>query len=186
MKRETFNQILDSCVEQEQDYIREHNEIKAILLPLVGKVANGQTLNKKRLGNFKLDLRYGMIHIEGKYSHLIGYQGSGYKTSENLIAVSETDYSRGFEYFDACHGSAALNRIEQVKQTDKDKAFELFNKIDEHFTALKQLFGNVEMQNLGSYNFPCYYELLKSIHSDDKYLKLSDFYFIREEKEREL
>lgn len=186
MKRETFDQVLNDYIDREQDCINEHNEIKEILLPLVGKVANGQTLNKKRLGKFKLDLRYGMIHIEGKYSHLIGYQNSsGYSHNESLIAVEKTDFSRGFEYFDACNGSAAIKRIEQIKESDKDKAFNLFNNIDIHFNALKQLFGQIETQNFGSYDFPVYYNLLKSIHSDDKYIKLNDFYFIREEKESE-
>lgn len=181
MEREQFEKILSDYISQEQEYINEHNEIKEILLPLVGKVANGQTLNKKRLGNFKLDLRYGLIHIEGKYSHLIGYQGSGYGTNENLIAVEKTDFSRGFEYFDACHGRAALERIEQIKNADKDKAFELFNKIEHHFNALKELFGDLETNNFDSYHFPAYYEVLRSIHSDDKYLKLTDFYYIRNE-----
>ena len=129
LTKEKFAQILDSYIKNEQEYISEHEAIKEILKPLVGKPINGKTLNTKRLNGFKFDSRYGMFHIEGKFSHLIGYQNSsGYGHSEDLIAIEKSEGSRGFEYFDACHGSAAKNRIEQIQTLDKEKAFNLFSQ----------------------------------------------------------
>lgn len=186
LTKEKFNEILEAYIKQEQEYINEHNAIREILKPLVGKPINGRTLNQKKLNGFKFDDRYGMYHIEGKFSHLIGYQNSsGYGHSENLIAIEKSEGSRGFEYFDACHGEAAEKRIEQIKSLDKDKSFNLFSQIENHFNSLRKLFGEVENQNLGSYGFPAYYNVLRSIYNEDENNnynkpKLSDFYFIRE------
>jgi hypothetical protein len=168
--------ILDNYVNQEMEYIAEHDKIRAILLPLVGKPIDGRSLNKKVLGEFKFVPQYGMYYIKGKFEHLIGYQNS-----ENLIAVEKTDYSRGFEYFDNCHGGAARERIKQIETTNKDKVLKIYGEIEQHFNALRTLFGRIEDEKLGSYHFPAYYDLLNSIYKEENSsdLKLTDFYFIR-------
>lgn len=173
MTKSQFNTIIDEYIRQESEYIKEHEAIKEILTPLEGKPIDGRTLNPKRLGDFKFKTQYGMHHICGKFEHLIGYVDS-----ENLIAINETEYSRGFKYFDACNGDAAKKRIEQVKSTDKEKALKIFNKVEHHFNGLRKAFGDIERETLGSFDFPVYYELLRAIYNGTE-IKLTNFYFIR-------
>jgi len=176
--QQNFESILTDYIAREQDYINEHEAIKAILQPLEGKAIDGRTLNKKVLGDFKFTLDHGsLFYITGKYQHLIGYA-----SSENRIAINKTDYSRGFEYFDNCSGNAARERIKQIEGLDKEKAKALFCQIEAHFNALRQLFGDVEREKLCSYHFPAYYDVLRAIYSDEKErdnVKLTDFYYIR-------
>lgn len=176
LTKEKFLSVLDSYIDSQNDYIQEHEQVKEILLPLIGQPINGKTLNSKRLNGLKFERKYGMFYITGKYEHLIGYENS-----ENLIAVEKTDYSRGFEYFDNCSGGAARERIKQIHTIDKDKAFNVFSQIETHFNSLRELFGEVENKNLGSYHFPAYYDVLNTIYKekDNKDVKLTDFYFIR-------
>lgn len=174
---QNFDGILADYITREQGYINEHDAIKAILQPLEGKAIDGRTLNKKVLGDFKFEQKYGMFYIIGKNEHLIGYA-----SSENIIAIEKTPYSRGFEYFDNCHGNAARERINQIQALNKDKAKALFCSIEEHFNALRQLFGDVEREKLGSYYFPAYYDTLRAIYNENKAnndIKITDFYFIR-------
>jgi len=176
LTKEKFLSVLDSYIEREKDYIKEHDQIRDILLPLEGQPINGKVLNAKRLNGLKFERKHGMFYIVGKYDHLIGYE-----SRENMIAVQKTDYSRGFEYFDNCSGGAARERIKQIETTNKDKAFELYSKIEQHFNALRELFGEVEDKKLGSYYFPAYYDVLNTIYKEEnsRDLKLTDFYFIR-------
>lgn len=182
MTRKQFNQVLTNYIVKEKAAIAEHEEIRAILLPLVGKPINHKTLNQKVLGKFSLKITCSMYYIKGQVGeHLIGYCGSSY-SKENLISVEKTDYSRGFDYFDACHGEAARQRIKQIETADKDGAYKLFAGIAKHFDALRTLFGDIERQNFGSYHFPPYYDLLGAMYANvDRrdVVKLSDFYFIR-------
>lgn len=181
----TIKKIIEESINKEMDYIREHNQITAILKPLEGLSISGRILNKKRLSAFEIDngypftfyLQYGMFYIKGKYEHLIGYD------SEPIIYLDKIDgVTRGFKYFDACHGSAAQNRIKQLTSIDIDKAVEIFSRIKENFENLRALFGDVERLNLGSFENPAYYSILRSIYDDkeERYkIRLSDFYFIR-------
>lgn len=178
--RKQFDEILEAEIAQEKADIAEHDEIKAIILPLVGKLINGQTLNKKRLGDkFSFITKYQMYYIKGeRHEHLIGYVNS-----ENIIAVDPIpNVSRGFEYLDACCGRAARERIAQIEAIDRDKAFKLFQSIAKHFNELRYLFGDIENQKFGSFYFPAYYRVLYSImpKESDKNIKLTDFYFIRQ------
>jgi len=153
---------------QETAHIAEHNEIKAILEPLEGKPINGQTLNAKRLGTkFRLNTQYGMFHIEGQFSHLIGYNSNPFVSLQN------------FEKFDACHGNAAQERIEKNNATDTDKAGEIFGRIEAAFNGLREAFGDLERGKLSAYHFPPHYALLKEIQGDQTEIELSKFYHIR-------
>jgi len=168
--------IIENQISLEQSYIAEHEEIKAILLPLEGKPINGQTLNQKRLGEkFKLKESYGMFYMVGDYEHLIGY-----KNSENIIHVSGKEgESRGFEHFDACHGSAAQKRINQLQAVDSTKAAEIFSTIQTAFETLKTAFGDLERNKLTAFHFPAYYEALRTIQGEQKEIELNRFYHIR-------
>lgn len=177
-----FNKVINDYIVQEEQYIKEHEEVKAILKEVEGKPINAQVLNKKRLGDFRLDTRYGMYHIEGKNSHLIGYQNS----KENTIQIEKTESHRGFIYLDACNGIGAQERIKQLNALNKQEAFKLFNAIDKHFNKLRVLFGDVERKNLGGFHFPAYYSVLENIFNDkdnnnniNTSIQLHNFYFIR-------
>lgn len=182
----TILKLIDDQIKQESDYIREHEQIKAILKPLEGQTISGRVLNKKRLSAFDVDNgytfkfvpEYGMFHINGKYNHLIGYD------TEPIISIDKNDNSRGFVYFDACHGSAAQQRINQLKNINIDKLVSIFGQIKDNFDNLCTLFGDIERNNLGSFHNPIYYDILRAIKPDDSgksydKIKLSDFYFIR-------
>jgi hypothetical protein len=165
--------IISNYIANEMECITEHDEIRAILKPLEGQLI---TLNAKRLGKYTLVKQYGMFYLKGKFEHLIGYD------TEPVISIGESKESRGFEYFDSCHGSAARERIEQLKSMDIDKAVKLFSEIESKFNDLCRLFGDIEREKLGSFNNPIYYNILRDIHKDaenGRGVKLSDFYFIR-------
>jgi hypothetical protein len=181
----TILKLIDDQINQESDYIKEHEQIKCILRPLEGKTISGSVLNKHRLSafdndngyTFKFVPQYGMYYIKGKYEHLIGYD------SEPIITIDKNDNSRGFVYFDACHGTAAKERINQLKNINIDLMVKLFSGIKESFENLCVLFGDIERNNLGSFHNPIYYNILRAIKPDESKsydkIKLSDFYFIR-------
>ena len=176
MRKTEFKNILSSYIEREEKYQAEHNEIIEIFKPLVMKPINKRTLNQKVLGDkFKFVERYGMFYIIGEYQHLIGYKGS-----EDIISIDKIEgVSRGFKELDACHGYASVNRVEQAINIDFDKAFKIFNEIDKAFKKLQTLFGDIEREKLGSFHFPPYYEILKSISPNEDHIKLYNFYYLR-------
>jgi hypothetical protein len=168
--KKKLQKIIQDAIVQEESYVMEHNEVLEILKPLNGMALNGRTLNQKRLGEkFRFVYQYGMFHIEGKNSHLIGYD------STPTIDVEK------FKEWDACNGSAALNRIEQLKNINVETAAKVFGAIEKHYELLKFLFGELEREKLGSYHFPAYYDVLRAIQGgdSDKYVKLNDFYYLR-------
>jgi len=182
----TIKKLIQEQIELEQSYINEHEQIKAILKPLEGQTISGRVLNKHRLSAFDIDNgytfnfvpQYGMFYIKGKYEHLIGHD------SEPVIMIDKTDgITRGFSYFDGCHGYAAQERINQLKNLDVDKLAKIAAGIKKNFENLCVLFGDLEREHLGSYYNPIYYNILRAIKPDENKpgdkLKLSDFYFIR-------
>ena len=166
----SISKLIKNQIAQELNYINEHNAIKEILKPLEGKEINKRTLNEKRLNGFKLDFRYGMFHIVGKYNHLLAH-----KSGDNLINIDL------FEKNDACHYSAAQNRIEKLNNLDVKKLTKIQKGIDKNFNALRTLFGDIERENLGSFHNPIYYNMLNDIYKESsiKDIKLTDFYFIK-------
>lgn len=166
--KKSIEKLVQAQIETEQSYIEEHEQIAEILKKVEGKQFNGHALNKRTLGDsLTFRSQYGMFHIDGKYSHLIGYH------STPAIDVEK------FREWDACHGSAAKERIEKLRNIDKDALLRTFRAIEKHYEALRAAFGEVEREDLGSYHNPIYYDLLRLIHSDDKHLRLTDFYYLR-------
>lgn len=169
----TIKTLIKEAIKREESYISEHNEILELLTPLDGKDINKRTLNSKRLGEkFKFRFQYGMFHIDGKYSHLIGYR-------ENPTINIEQ-----FKKYDACHGSAAEGRINKLKNIDVAKLEKISRKIDKHFNAIRETFGEIESNKLDSFNNPIYYDMLRNIYKDEdnnsySKIKLSDFHFIK-------
>jgi hypothetical protein len=175
MKKSEFNKVIDAYILREKEGIKEHYEIREILLPLEGKIINGRTLNSKVLGKFKLRIEYGLIYIDGNFSHLIGYTNS----SENTVQVTPTDKHRGFDYLDACYGRAAEERIKNT-ELGREKAYPVFRKISKCFEELQKAFGDVEREKLHSFHFAPYYNLLRAINEDKPdQIRLSDFYYLR-------
>jgi hypothetical protein len=168
---------LSNYIAGENKMIEEHEQIKEILLPLVGKEISKRVLNEKRLGKYEFRIQFGMYYIIGEYIHLIGYVNR-----ENIIAIDKTDYSRGFEYFDASCGSAARERIKDVNSQNKEKMYKIFSQIEKHFNKLRELFGDIEREHFGSFHFPAYYQVLDCIYTkqkDHSDIRLSDFYYLR-------
>lgn len=171
MKKTDFKKVLTNYIKEEEARIKEHEEVLKMLQPLEGKQFNFRTFNKKVLKEFNFVPEYGMFYIKGKTSHLIGYRETPGVNVEQ------------FKDWDACNGRAAKQRIEQIKNLDTDKAFKLFNQIEKHFNKLRELFGDIEREKLGSFNFPPYYDVLKMIKPDNEtsgdQIRMSDFYYIR-------
>lgn len=154
MKKSTFLKIVKDQIELEKSYILEHEEIKEILKPLEGETFTHKNLNAKRLKNLQFIQEYGMHYIKGKYSHLIGYNTNPIINIEN------------FEKLDACHGSAAVERIKRLQTMDKEKFFKMFNEIEKTFKKLRFLFGAVETEKFGSYHNPIYYNVINTMFED--------------------
>ena len=180
MKKSEYNKIIDAAIDLEKKYIAEHEEIKEILLSLVLKPINGVTLNKNVLGKFTFKRQFGMFYIIGEFEHLIGYEGIN-----SFIAVEPVGESKGFIYYDNCHGGAAKERVVQL-EANRERAYPYFKKVSKLFNEMRTAFGDIERDKVGSYHFPAYYELLRSIsgglsESIDHNVKidLNKFYYIR-------
>ena len=171
MKKSEFKKVIANYIKDEEKRIREHEEVLNMLQPLEGKQFNFRTFNEKNLKGFKFIPEYGMFYIKGDYSHLIGYRETPCVNIEQ------------FKEWDACNGRAAAERIEKIRSTDIERAFKIFNRIDKRFNELRELFGDIEREKLGSFNFPPYYEILKLIKEDKEtssdQIRMSDFYYIR-------
>ena len=166
MNKKEFKKVISDYIETENVGINDHKAIKAILVGCEGKPFNHKTFNEKNLNGFTFKEQFGMYYIcSGIYDHLVGYRG-------------ELIDSERFEYLDNCCGNAAIERITAIEKTDLDKAFKLFNEIDKTFNKLRELFGDLEREKLGSFNFPPYYSVLRSIY-EGNYFKITDFYHIR-------
>lgn len=108
-----------------------------------------------------------MFYIVGEYDHLFSY--GEYIDIDN------------FAEYDACHGKAAKERIQQLENIDFKKLNKAYKLIAKHFNALRDIFGAIESEKLGSFYNPVYYEMLNQIYNGDRQhsdIKLSDFYFI--------
>jgi len=152
INKTTVKKMIFDYIENEQKSINEHNEIKEILKKCEGKPFNGTTFRNK-LNNYTFSTRYNMYYITKEsgtgYDHLIGYAG-------NLID------SEKFENFDNCCGSAALERIEQLKNIDVEKIVSLFGTIEKSVLKIGEAFQQIESNKLGSYYNPIFYSLMKS------------------------
>lgn len=151
--------------------IQEHEEIKTLLVHLEGKALDYRTFNKKRLGRFKFEQKYGMAYIVGNCEHLVGHMTDPFVDSE------------AFEKFDACYGSANQEMIEKLERIDKEELQQTQNTIAQAFETIKSQFAILQKEKLDSYNNPIYYEMLQEIHNENKApahcrIVLSDFHYL--------
>lgn len=103
--------------------------------------------------NARLKELAGMYHIEFKhegkdFSFLLGYD------SNKIFKLKSDENGRGFDYFAACYGSAALDRIEKNKQILASEGFSEFCKINQKIANLQK---QLESLKIGHYDFPALY-----------------------------
>jgi len=171
--RKQIKKLIKNQIELEKSYISEHEEIFLILKKLNGRQFNLRSFSKKNLKGFSFLSQYGMFYLEGQYKHLIGYRESECVSSDK------------FRDHDSCHGSAAIERIENLKNLDVDLTVKIFGKIKRSFNELCFLFGDLDSMNLDSVDNPIYYQILELIQEKPKFnsdLKLLDFYTIRKRR----
>ena len=153
--KRSVKKIIQAQIEKEQARIEEHSQILEIIKANEGKQFNLRTFNARTLGEkFNFQSRCGMFYIEGSESHLIGYHSTPEVNAEK------------FKDWDTRNGSAAKERIERLKSLDIDKVVKQFKAIEKHWEGLREAFGDVEREALGSFHNPIYYELLRNIEGE--------------------
>ena len=157
--KQTIFEEIRKDIADDLDKVQEHNKIVEILKPLEGKPLTGNVLNKKRLNGYECEWKYGMCHIKGKYSHLIGYD------STNAISLEK------FEEWDACNGYAAQQRADtnnRLINDDAERIEKLFSAVEKHYEGLKEAIKAIENEELDSFHFPAHYNLLRLIQPTEK------------------
>jgi len=115
-----------------------------------------------------------MYHLDkGGKSHLIGYNSDPY------ISVDK------FEKFDACHGIAARERIEQntALLNDEKRFSELVNLITtahNHYEGLRQSIKDIENNNFDAFHFPAHYNVMNLLQTEKEKqrVNLHDFLYL--------
>ncbi len=170
MKKQ-INRIEKEYIQSEEANIKEHNEIKEMLLSVDGKEINKRTFTTKVLGKYEFINEFGMFHIKGNTKHLIGYRDTLFVNAAN------------FDESDASCGYAAEKRIENIKAIDKEKVIKIYSKIKKHYEGLKAAFGEIETNDLDAFHYSPYYSIIKEIQGKDNEngngIQLSDFNSIR-------
>jgi hypothetical protein len=170
MKMKTIQELIATRIAEEQSDYNEHSEILEMLKTVEGKPLNRRTFTAKRLGDkFKFEMDCGMFYIVGpRGKHLIGY------SSSECVSL------KAFAGYDVCYGSAAMKRINQLTNLDVVRLQEIATKIEEHFTGLRKLFGDIERENLGAFENPIYYEMLDEVYKDPNgKFRLSELFWHR-------
>lgn len=153
--KRNVKKTIQAQIDKEKARIEEHDQVLEIIKSAEGKQFNGRTFNKRTLGEkFEFRSQFGMFYIDGKESHLIGYHSTPEVNAEK------------FKDWDACNGRAAQERIEKLENLDVDKVVKRFKTIEKHWEGLRKAFGDVEREDLGGFDNPVYYELLRSIEGD--------------------
>ena len=156
--KEGLFEMLTKKLEIETADLKEHNKLKAILLPLHGKPLVNRTF-KKLPEIYTINNRAGMCHIETeingkKRSHLIGYFNSG----DGCLNADK------FDDFDSCYYAGSIGRINQIKNLlgpqSFNKLFEIFNRLQKAMGELRNVSIELEGGHFESYDNPCYYQLL--------------------------
>lgn len=153
----TIQELIAARISEEQADYAEHTEVLEILKAVEGKPLNRRTFTAKRLGDkFKFEMECRMFYIAGpRGKHLIGYDSSECVSTKAFV-----------ENYDTAHGSAALKRIDRLSNLNVERLQEIITKIEEHFTGLRKLFGDIEREKFGSFENPIYYEMLDEVYKD--------------------
>jgi hypothetical protein len=153
VKHVTAQQIreyLQSQIDQENKGLYLHNEIVKALKPFEGKPISKRiaTALQKLHPDWTVfyDTNYGMFHLViwggdtglicgNSFRALIGYE------RECIVSVDKSKDSRGFEEFDCCHGSAAIERnaLRQSTLDSPDKIADITQAINDYSDALANL-----------------------------------------------
>jgi hypothetical protein len=166
IKKVTPEQIIDfikSQITAEQQGIFLHNEIAKALKPFEGKQVSKRiatALQKMHPGwTVFYDTDYGMFHLciwggdtdikyDQRFRALIGYE------SEPIVSIGKTSDSRGFEYFDCCHGSAAIERnsLRHAIIDNPAKVQSIVDAINNYGDALATLENTITYPNPDEYS----------------------------------
>ena len=168
-----LNSILNNEIKADQLNLDRHNRIIEFFTEYAGKPYNGHTWNKLPEG-MRYRLIAGMHHIyitqgSEEKSHLIGYINQDNELNPDRLAR-----------LDACHGPAAVERIEQIKaiQADPGKYSDLvtfFKKLKKAGKLLKELANESQDGPFNSFRFPPHYRLLGAAGIESR--TLSDIYY---------
>lgn len=164
--------IQNSITENKRD-LAEHNEIKEKLTPFNGKSITAKLI-EKHLPDYKIEFAAGMVYITNKNTN-----------NRHLISYNTTLTIENFADYDTCYYYGSIERIEKLQMLDVKKMYDIYSQIEKHFNALRNLFGDIETEKLGSFNNPLYSDLLMTIYDHTKHnncLVLRDFYYIRNQK----
>lgn len=172
----TIKSLIKAAIKKNELDLNSHYQALEILKSVEGKQFNLRTFNKKVLkGSFEFTSEHGMFHlvnIEHGQNHLIGYHQSNGIDSSKFYEL-DTCYSKGSE--------ERLNRLANLDIKKLEKAQRLLSK---HFNAIRDIFGEMETNKLGSYENPIYHDILKNVYDEkesrnSRHIKLVDFYYIR-------
>ncbi len=158
---DTIKAAILQDIQEDIESIKSHDAVKEILKQAEGKPINGRSLPEKKLNGYKMRTLAGMFHLDkGGKSHLIGYNSDPFVNLEN------------FERFDACHGSAAKERIEQNNAllNDEKRLSELVKLITlahTHYEGLKQTIKDIESKDFDAYHFPAHYDVMRLIQPNE-------------------
>ncbi len=159
---DTIKAAILQDIQEDIENIKSHDAVIEILKQAEGKPINGRSLPDKKLNGYKMRTLAGMFHLDkdGK-SHLIGYN------SDPFVSLDK------FENFDACHGSAAKERIEQNNAllNDERRFSDLVNLIEsanEHYEGLKQDIKDIQLCKFDAYHFPAHYDVMKLIQPNEE------------------
>ena len=171
----TINKMIKESLAKNQCDLDSHNEVLVILKTVEGKQFNFRTFSKKVLDHrFEFTSVHGnfyLVNLQHGQNHLIGYYNS------------EGVDSSKFYQLDIAYSEGSEERIKKLNSIDVKKLVKFQKLLDKHFNAIRDLFGEVDIQNLDSFHNPVYYEILRSVYDDDtrnsRHIKLSDFYHVR-------
>lgn len=171
---ESIKAAILNDIQDDLDNIKSHEAVIEILKQAEGKPINGRSLPDKKLNGYKMRTLAGMFHLDkdGK-SHLIGYN------SDPFISVSK------FENFDACHGSAAKERIKQntALLNDENRLNELVDLITSayaHYEGLRQVIKAIDSRKFDAYHFPAHYNVMGLLQTEQEKqrVNLHDFLYL--------
>lgn len=152
----TIKQVIAEYIARERADIAEHDAIRNILAPLVGKPIDGRTFNKRRLPDgYKFYAKHSwfVIAAPSGREHQIGYNSDPYVSLEN------------YEKHDACNGSAALARITKCESLNIEALEKIHSDI---VKGLELIFNALNSKECDSYTNPVYYDMLSNIWNEEK------------------
>lgn len=149
--------LRDKAIADLKAQMAEHEELTLVLAEY-----EGRPLSKRlKLGKFRLIDG----DIYGVFRHFV----------KSPIKVASLKHSNSPNW--------QPDKIARLEGLDINGIVSVFGAIENHFNALKDLFGEVHNRNFEHHVNPLYYDLLRAIHEDDApshtNVNLGNFFYIR-------